>query len=35
MRGIARRLDGHALPVKAGRKRAFGNELVEHPIEER
>jgi hypothetical protein len=35
MRGIARRLDRHVLPVKADRKRAFRNEVVEHPIEER
>ena len=35
MRGIARRLDCHALPVEASGKRAFGNKLVEHPVEER
>jgi hypothetical protein len=35
MRGIARRLDRHVPPVKSGRQNAFGNEIVEHSVEER
>src|SRR6185437_8554395 len=35
MLGIARRLDRHVLAVEIGRKRALGNELVEHSVEER
>jgi hypothetical protein len=35
VRWVARRLDGHVLAVDPGRKRTFGNEIVEHSVEER
>ena len=35
VRGIARRLDRHVPAVEVRRQRAFGNEVVEHSIEER
>ena len=35
MRRVARRLDRHVLPVEVRRQRAFGNKIVEHPVEER
>ena len=35
VRGIARRLDRDVLPVELRRQGAFGNEIVEHSVEER
>jgi hypothetical protein len=35
MRRIARRLDRHVAALDALRQHAFGNEFVEHSVEER
>ena len=35
VRRVARRLDRHVLAVEVARQRAVGDELVEHPVEER
>jgi hypothetical protein len=35
MRRVARRLDSHVFAVELGGEHAFGNEFVEHSLEER